>query len=158
MNNYKLDVVAKTLTITAAFGERIQNPDTEEYKLFLKLTSEIPGLTVLKKTHSTPKKYKTKSGEICHCNQFKNLKYENMERFILALPENKKYLREFYFLKNEASVGQRNRYTLVRRWFVAQFPEYRSNPLLYFEEDVAVVSSQEVLAEENEEVNVNKAS
>ena len=106
---------------------------------------EIPGLTVVRKSHRTPTSYTSSSGEKFSCNQFKNLKYENMERFMAALPDNEVYFEQYSFLRYSASVIQTNRYALVRDWFIAQFPEFRKNPLFYLYNKPEIVKAATVL-------------
>lgn len=151
MEKYKLDVVNKTLTITKGFADAIANPGDEcaEYKLYTRLMREIPGLSVVRKTHRTPTAYTSSSGEKFKCNQFKNLKYENMERFMSALPNNAPYFAEYYFVKDFAGNLQTNGYALVRKWFVVQFPEFRRNPLFYLNNTPAIVKAADFTAAED---------
>ena len=142
---YRLDVVSKTLTISKAFADAIANPTSAEYKLYTRLMKEIPGLTVVRKTHRTPTSYTSSRGEKFSCNQFKNLKYENMERFMAALPDNEAYFEQYSFLRYSAACVQTNRYALVRDWFIAQFPEFRKNPLFYLYNKPILVRAAEVI-------------
>ena len=145
MKGYTLNLTAKTLTITKAFEDAIAKGTGEAYELYTKFLRDIPGLTVERKTHATPTKYTSKStGEKFNCNQFKNLKYENMEKFMMGLPNGEVYMNEYLFLRNYAADIQTNGYTLIRRWFVAQFPNFRKNPLYYINNQPAVVSAAEV--------------
>ena len=137
---YKVDFTSKTLTMTKAFEEKAQNPESKEFAILMNLQNSIPGLIVERKTHATPSKYRTKDGETFNCNQFKNLTYDNMESFIKRLPNNKELEKSFDFLKNYGSLPQTSRYTAVRKWFVAQFPEFRKNPLFYLYNEVKVVN------------------
>jgi hypothetical protein len=54
-----------------------------------------------------------------------------MEKFIAALPQNKEYMREYTVVKNFGTSVNGNGYPIVREWFMAQFPEFRKNPLFY---------------------------
>ena len=137
---YKVDFTSKTLTMTKAFEEKAQNPESKEFAILMNLQSSIPGLIVERKTHATPSKYRTKDGGTFNCNQFKNLTYDNMKSFIKRLPNSKELERSFDFLKNYGSLPQTSRYTAVRKWFVAQFPEFRKNPLFYLYNEVQVVN------------------
>ena len=156
METYKYDVVSQTLTVTAKFAEMMNDPSSEEYKLVVQFQRDFPNLRVVKRTHKSPRRYETKSGEKFNCNQFKNLTCDRMERFIKALPNHDAYLREFNFVRYTASRIQTNGYKLVREWFVAQFPEYRKNPLFYLYNAPELVSGGTFLADkaapsENEE-------
>ena len=145
MERYTFNPVTKTLVITAAFAKAMQNIESAEYALYSQLMADIPNLEVIRKTHASPKKCVSKStGEKFKCNQFKNLTYKNMETFIMGLPAAEAYMEEYLFLKNYAAEVQTNGYTIIRRWFVAQFPDFRKNPLTYLTTQPDVVSAAEV--------------
>ena len=151
MKGYTLNLTTKTLTITKAFEDAVSKGEGEAYDLYTKFMREIPGLTVVRKTHKTPTKYTSKStGETFNCNQFKNLKYENMEGFINGLPNKQDYLPAYNFIKNCGSLPLTSRYTAVRKWFVAQFPEFRKNPLFYLYNEVKVVNIAPFIQEAQE--------
>ena len=144
MNTYKVDFVANTVTITAAFAKAMNDPTSAEYKIIAQIRKDFPEMEIIRKTHKTPSKYQTKTGEKFNCNQFKNLTYKNMETFIMGLPSAEAYMEEYLFLKNYAAEVQTNGYTIIRRWFVAQFPDFRKNPLAYLTNQPDVVSAAEV--------------
>lgn len=148
MEKFVFDVISQTLTITAKFAKMMNDPQSDEYKLVQQFRKDFPNLTIAKKTHKSATSYTTKSGEKFNCNQFKNLTYDRMEKFISALPKNEGYLREYLFVKNFASAIQHNGYALVRKWFVAQFPEFRKNPLFYLYNTPELVSGFAFLEEE----------
>ena len=148
MEKFAFDVISQTLTITAQFAKMMNNPESEEYKLVMRFRKDFPNLTITKKTHKSATHCTTKSGEKFNCNQFKNLTYDRMEKFISALPKSESYLREYTFVKDFASAIQTNGYTLVRKWFVAQFPEFRKNPLFYLHNSPVLVSGSEFLDKE----------
>ena len=151
MKGYTLSLSAKTLTITKAFEDAVSKGEGEAYDLYTKFMREIPGLTVVRKTHKTPTKYTSKStGEKFNCNQFKNLTYDNMEGFINGLPNSEDYLKAYNFIKNCGSLPLTSRYTAVRKWFVAQFPEFRKNPLFYLYNEVKVVNIAPYIQEAQE--------
>ena len=148
MEKFSFDVVSQTLTITAKFAKMMNDTQSDEYKLVSKFRTDVPNLTITRKTHKSATNYTTKSGEKFNCNQFKNLTYDRMEKFIKALPKSEGYLREYTFVKDFASAIQHNGYTLVRKWFVAQFPEFRKNPLFYLNYSPALVSGAAFLDQE----------
>ena len=147
MEKFKFDVVSQTLTITAKFNEQMANPMSEEYKLVMQFRADFPNLTIVRKTHKTPSHYTTKSGEKFNCNQFKNLTYDRMEKFISALPQNVEYMGEYSVVKNFATSVKGNGYPLVREWFMAQFPEFRKNPLFYLNNTPQIVKASTFMAE-----------
>ena len=157
MKGYTLNLTAKTLTITKAFEEAIATGTGDAYELYTQFLRDIPGLTVVRKTHKTPSKYTSKStGETFKCNQFKNLKYENMEGFIKGLPNNEEYLKAYNFLKNFGALPQTSCYKVVREWFVAQFPEFRKNPLFYLYNEAKVIDIAPFIKAEQERVEEKK--
>ena len=147
MEKFKFDVVSQTLTITAKFNEQMANPMSEEYKLVMQFRADFPNLTIVRKTHKTPSIYTTKSGEKFNCNQFKNLTYDRMEKFISALPQNVEYMSEYTVVKNFATSVKGNGYPLVREWFMTQFPEFRKNPLFYLNNTPQIVKASTFMAE-----------
>lgn len=128
MNAYKFDFTTKTLTITKAFADKANNPNSEEYITLMMFQQDFPDLTIVRKTHKTPSKYRAKSGEVYNCNQYKNLTYAHMETFISALPNSDELMKNYAYLRYVVGKVQTNTYKLVREWFVAQFPEYRKDP------------------------------
>ena len=130
---YKLDLVNNTITVSQEFADRVSLGEGAEYELLNRLKKDFKGLKVLQRTHRTPNKYHSKSGEVFNCNQFKNLKYENMEKFIKGTQNADALMKAFNFIKDNASLVQTSRYTVVRRWFEKQFPEFRKVPLLYLQ-------------------------
>jgi len=161
MKGYTLSLSAKTLTITKAFEDAVSKGEGEAYDLYTKFMREIPGLTVIRKTHATPSKYVSKStGEKFNCNQFKNLTFDNMKAFIEGLPNSEKFMKSYNFLRYYGGLPQTSRYPAVRKWFVAQFPEFRKNPLFYLYNDVNVIDFMAILEEEQkraEELEREKA-
>ncbi len=97
MEKFVFDVISQTLTITAKFAKMMNDPQSDEYKLVQQFRKDFPNLTIAKKTHKSATHYTTKSGEKFNCNQFKNLTYDRMEKFIKALPKSESYLREFQY-------------------------------------------------------------
>ena len=153
MNTYKVDFTNNTITITAAFAKAMNNPASEEYKIVAQILKDFPNMEITHRTHKTPTTYTSKStGKKTRCNQLKNLKYENMEGFIKGLPNNEKYLTAYNFLKNCGSLPQTSRYTVVRKWFVAQFPEFRENPLFYLYNEVDIINIAPYIEEEQKRV------
>ena len=140
--SYKMDFASKTLTLTKAFSDACADPTSKEYAILTQFQRDFPDLKIVRKTHKTPAKYHNASGETTSRNQFKNLTYENMERFMNALPESEskvKVMEAYTFLHYGAGFVQANAYKTVRDWFVAQFPKFRSNPLFYISNEVKVI-------------------
>lgn len=142
MKAYNFDVVSLTLTLSTAFCKAIMNPESDEYKLYHRLMKEHPSIVVKKRTHNTPVKYRNSNGTVTKFNQFKGLSYKRMESFLNALPDNQEYkeIKETYFmLKVKAKAMRTSPYSIVGRWFLAQFPKYKDNPLYYLKNTVEAI-------------------
>lgn len=151
MNGYQINFTTRTITITADFEKAMCNPEANEYKLIRQLCADFPDMRIVRRTHRTPTRYISKSGEKSACNPYKNLTYERMERFMDALPNSAEYRKQYDFLKATASGIQTNGYSLVRNWFLAQFPLYRKNPLFYLNETPNVISGIDFVKQQAEE-------
>ena len=114
-NTYKIDFVNNTLTMSKAFEEALNNPNSEEYKLFLQLRADFPGLTIIRKTRRAPKK----------ARPTKNLTYKHMEQYMNVFQNADKLLAQFEVVK-ECSKQQPSPYKFVKDWFEDQFPKYKN--------------------------------
>lgn len=156
MRDYVLSLSEKTLTITKAFEDAIAKGEGDAYVLYTKFLRDIPGLTVIRRTHASPSKCVSKAtGEKFRCNQFKNLTYKNMEAFINGLSNSEDYLVPYNFIRTCGSLPLTSRYTAVRRWFVAQFPEFRKNPLFYLYNKPPVLETLTFIQEAKKEAEEN---
>ena len=91
--NYRIDFTKMTLIMTADFALNAYIEDTEEYKILTRLKKDFPDLKIERKTHRTPSKYTTKSGEEYTHNQYKDLTYKRMEKFLSRIPNGATYRR-----------------------------------------------------------------
>ena len=156
MEKYNFDFTTKTLTITKAFDEKASTPDTEEYILLTRFQRDFPDLTIVRKSHKSPKKYQAKSGEVYNCNQYKNLTYANMERFISVLPNSDDLMQVYYYLRYGIGKVQTNTYKIVREWFIQQFPLYRKDPLFYLNNEVKIIEYKKIISDQ-EATEISKA-
>lgn len=146
---YKLDFAHQTITLTADFAEKANNPENDEYTLLCLLKKDFPTFSIVRRTHATPSRYHNKDGSITKRNKHNGLTYERMERFILALSpkDDTDYLEAFYTVREKAEKMCASPYDTVSKWFMSQFPEFRANPLDYIRNppeiiDYAVFISQ----------------
>lgn len=117
MMNYKIDFVNNTLTMSKSFEDALNNPNSEEYKLFLQLRADFPGLTIIRKTRRAPKK----------ARPTKNLTYKHMEQYMNVFQNADELLAQFKVVK-ECSKQQPSPYKFVLDWFKKQFPKYKELP------------------------------
>ena len=116
-NTYKIDFVNNTLTMSKAFEEALNNPNSQEYKLFLQLRADFPGMTIIRKTRRAPKK----------ARPTKNLTYKHMEQYMSVFQNADELLAQFKVVR-ECSKQQSSPYKFVRDWFEDQFPKYKELP------------------------------
>ena len=147
MEKFTFDAVSRTLTITAKFAYMMNDPESDESQLVAKFQTNFPDLRIAKRTHKTPTRYNTKSGESYTHNQFKDLTYDRMEKFISVLPQSKTYLAEYEVVKAFACAAKHNGYPVVRKWFVEQFPHFRKNPLFYLNNSPLVLHGNKFIAD-----------
>ena len=156
---YSVNYIDGTITVNSSFYDKMQDPTSEEYQLIKAIRADFPEMRIVNRTHKSPSKYTSKStGETFNCNQFKNLTYKNMEGFINGLPNSQDYLPAYNFLKTCGSLPLTSRYTAVRKWFVAQFPEFRKNPLFYLYNEVNVIDFAPFIEEEQTRAEEKQAS
>ena len=152
MKAYNFDVVSQTLTLSAAFCNEMIDSKSEENKLYHRLMKEFPGIVVKKRTHSSPVKYHNRNGTVTKRNQFKGVTYERIEFFLNILPDNKnsQQIRDNYQTLRENAKGVCNSpYAAVGKWFLAQFPKYKTNPLSYLKEVVVPIDISSFLEAKN---------
>lgn len=137
--NYIYNPCENSITITKAFAEALQNPNSEEYKIFRAIKADNPTIIVRQRTH------KTKSD---HVNKNKNLSYENMRAFIELLPEAEDYMAAFNTVRAMAEATSLSPYSMVSKWFVEQFPLYRKDPMVYLYDEVTVIAPEQVFDKE----------
>ena len=117
MMNYKIDFVNNTLTMSKSFEDALNNPASEEYKLWKQLRADFPSMTIIRKTRRTSKKARPN----------KNLTYKHMEQYMSVFKNADELLAQFDAVKR-CSLAQNNPYKFVLDWFKTQFPKYKEQP------------------------------
>ena len=148
MKAYTFEFETRTLTITKDFAEKANDPKSAECQIIKAFQADFPTMKIKQRTHRTPAKYHTAEGEVLARNKRKGLTYERMERFIDALPRAEEYRAQYDFIKANAI----NPYDLTSKWFVAQFPFFRTNPLFYLNDKSKIVPAAAVLTDETTEL------
>ena len=142
---YVVDFASKTITMTAEFEKAMSDPNSSAYQTIQKLCADFPDMRIVRRTHRKPVRYVSRQGDVSACNPYKNLTYSRMEQFMSALPNSTEYRKQYDFLKRTASGVQTNGDSIVRNWFVAQFPLYRKDPLFYLTGEHTVLSAKDFL-------------
>ena len=142
---YTLDVVNNILTITADFADALNDPTSAESKLIRQFKHDYPKLIIKRKTHDRPTCYRNSDGTKTTRNKHNNLTYERMERFMNALPDGAEYLTAYWELREKANDMCASPYAAVSAWFMKQFPQFRSNPLFYLDNNPKIIPISTVL-------------
>ena len=115
MNEYKVDVVAETITLTKKFAKAAGVLGTREFNTFKQLRADYPDYTV--QVREIAKKENKVS--------YANLTYDFMKTFIGMVEgeasENIGNLAKVI----ELSKGQPGHYAYVKTWFLERYPKYQ---------------------------------
>lgn len=57
------------------------------------------------------------------------------------------YMKEYKFLKECAAVVQTSCHNIVKNWFLAQFPDFRTNPLVYIYQTPEAINAEQFVAQ-----------
>ena len=114
---FKKNFTTKTLVITKAFEEDLNNGVAEAIEVVSRFQSMFSDLHIERKTHRVTAK----------TNPDKCLTYERMERYIRVHENAEELLALFEKVKKIAST-QKNSYLYTKTWFHKQFPNYAEQP------------------------------
>ena len=153
---YTLDLANLTLTLSAAFADAMNDPNSEEYALVRQFRRDFPRLRIVRKTHATPARYHNKDGSITKRNKHSGLTIERMERFMAALPNGVDYLEAFYDLRDKAEAMCASPYAVVSEWFMRQFPLFRSNPLFYLDSEPEIYDFTAILERSTKKLSIKR--
>ena len=122
MTGYKMNFATRTLTITKAFAKQAMLINTDEANYIKNLRTIVPDLKIAYKTHVTKKTRKP--------SPHKGLSYPKMEDYIKHHENAEEIMVAFNSVKEIAKV-QLSPYNYVCKWFMTQFPDYKSLPTLH---------------------------
>ena len=115
MNEYKVDVVAETITLTKKFAKAAGVLGTREFNTFKQLRADYPDYAV--QVREIAKKENKTS--------YANLTYDFMKTYIRTIEgetsENLVNLEKVI----ELSKGQAGHYAYVKTWFLEHYPNYQ---------------------------------
>lgn len=121
MNNYKINVSARTITVTKDFANKVGILNSPEYNTFIKLQKELPHFTIVQRTAkvSTAK------------NTHKGLTIERMEKYIITFEPTdfaifkkvKAYNTDLKETK-DGDVAEIVNYGKMKKWFLNKYPDY----------------------------------
>ena len=116
-NVIRVDFAKKRIVMDRAFAKNCANPASDEYTQLQRVRQDYPTFTVSTRTcKSNPEK-----------ESYKGLTYEYMEHYILT-HESKDTVLEVLDEYNELRLiaechSKSRRYPVIKRWFLAKYPE-----------------------------------
>lgn len=114
-NGFTINHVKKQIVVSKAFLARASQLGTQEFEKVRELREMLPGYDFVKK-ESIKKNPNKKT--------YRNLTYDNMEKYIRANEENPVVmLAEFQTVKAKSCI-QPSPYAYVKKWFLEQYPDY----------------------------------
>lgn len=144
IRGYSINFAKKTITLNYKFQKAAQDYGSEEYNRLKDLIRDLPGFTVVV---SAGKK-------ITSTRPTKRLTYENMEKYIGTYENADALLAKFESVK-DASSPLASPYKYVRKWFVAQFPDYN---VVQIDNPTAKKAAVELVEPENPDNYPHKAA
>lgn len=124
--NYRIDHVAKKITLNRGYYAKTQNPNNPEAKTFEKVRQQHSDYEIVVR-----EPIKTNSAKRTH----KGLNFENMERYILSHDNATEIMHEYLQLR-EAGAFYKSAYPVIKKWFLSKYPEV-DNFGLWDEEQIA---------------------
>ena len=99
--------------VTKAFEKQARIFGTPEYREWRAYRQDFPSAQMVTKTIKKNASKRT----------YKNLTYDNIERFLKVQPTSKELIKEFNDQRAIAAI-QQNPYRAVLAWFLSKFPKY----------------------------------
>lgn len=128
-NVLRLDFQRKVIIMDRTFAKNCANPNSEEYAMLQRVRQDYPTFTV---TTRTCKKNESKES-------YKGLTYAYMEHYIITHEKGEKVLEvldEYNELRLIAECHSKSsRYPVIKRWFLAKYPEITEFGLLKIQMD-----------------------
>ena len=114
-NGFTIDHVNRQIVVSKAFLTRASQLGTQEFEKVRNLREMLPEYDFVKK-ESIKKNPNKKT--------YRNLTYDNMEKYIRAKEENPVVMLAEYEKIKAKSCIQSSRYAYVKKWFLQQYPDY----------------------------------
>ena len=139
--NAIITIDATQAQVTKAFAKQARIFGTSEYKEWRAYCQDFPGAKMVTKTIKRNASKRT----------YKNLTYDNMERFLKVQPHSEALIVEFNRQK-EASAIQQNRYRAVLAWFLSEFPKYDEYKEFFADKTEEAPAADQIEATETQEL------
>ena len=115
MNAYTVSHVTRSIILTRNFVKAASIPDTDEYRLLIRLRTDNPGYEIVQRTIAK------KEGKR------KPPTYKQMKKYITCVENSDYYMARFEAMRAEAA-SKNGSYTRVLKWFRQTFPNFYVMP------------------------------
>lgn len=134
MNAYTVSHVTRSIILTRNFVKAASIPDTDEYRLLIRLRTDNPGYEIVQRT-ITKKEGKRKPPT-----------YKQMKKYITCVENSDYYMARFEAMREEAA-SKNGSYARVLKWFRQTFPNFYVMPE-YNSDNEIIVTPADYPAEE----------
>ena len=135
MNAYSVNHMTRSIILTRDFAKAASIPDTDQYRLLIRLRTDNPGYEIVQRT-ITKKEGKRKPPS-----------YKQMKKYISCVENSDYYMARFEAMRAEAA-SKNGSYARVLKWFRQTFPNFYVMPE-YNSDNEIIVTPADYPAEEN---------
>lgn len=115
MNAYSVNHVTRSIILTRNFAKAASIPDTDQYRLLIKLRTDNPGYDIIKRTIAKKE------------DKRKPPSYKQMKKYISCVENSDYYMARFDAMREEAA-SKNGSYARVLKWFRQTFPNFYVMP------------------------------
>ena len=115
MNAYSVNHMTRSIILTRDFAKAASIPDTDQYRLLIRLRTDNPGYEIVQRT-ITKKEGKRKPPS-----------YKQMKKYISCVENSDYYMARFEAMRAEAA-SKNGSYARVLKWFRQTFPNFYVMP------------------------------
>ena len=134
MNAYSVNHMTRSIILTRNFAKAASIPDTDQYRLLIRLRTDNPGYEIVQRT-ITKKEGKRKPPS-----------YKQMKKYISCVENSDYYMARFEAMREEAA-SKNGSYARVLKWFRQTFPNFYVMPE-YNSDNEIIVTPADYPAEE----------
>ena len=115
MNAYSVNHMTRSIILTRDFAKAASIPDTDQYRLLIRLRTDNPGYNIIQRT-ITKKEGKRKPPS-----------YKQMKKYISCVENSDYYMARFEAVREEAA-SKNGSYARILKWFRQTFPNFYVMP------------------------------
>ena len=140
MNAYSVNHMTRSIILTRDFAKAASIPDTDQYRLLIRLRTDNPGYEIVQRT-ITKKEGKRKPPS-----------YKQMKKYISCVENSDYYMARFEAMCEEAA-SKNGSYARVLKWFRQTFPNFYVMPEYNSDNEIIVTPADYPTEEITPEAN-----